>query len=101
MVKPPTQANPTSFAETEMVLGVIRVTRHPLSVLKAWAQEEIPLTLFEGTAEMTRGVVDASWRGCGIYKLMMAYSMIALSRSGKIKRLVGAIEPDFPAWKFL
>ena len=89
-----------SVAIEGTLVGLIRTTPTPPSVLQAWSGGRAPLSHGPGTAEITRGVVAASARGLGLYSLGMLEIVLRLRGLG-IVCATAAIEPDFVGRRFL
>lgn len=82
------------------LVGMVRVTRADPSVLGMWSNGQAPLPRGRDVAELTRGVVVASMRRLGIYRLAMLETLLRLPALG-IRFATAAIEPDLPARRFL
>jgi enoyl-CoA hydratase len=89
----------TISANAELV-GMVRLTKRPYSVLAAWGVGREQLPGGSDTAEITRAVVARRWRGMGLYKLLMAEATRYCEQSG-VALVVGVIELDFPLRDFL
>jgi hypothetical protein len=82
------------------LVGLVRTTSGPPSVLQAWSDGRAPLPHGPTVAEVTRGVVAASARGVGIYSLAMLETMLRLRAMG-MTAATAAVDPDFVGRRFL
>jgi hypothetical protein len=82
------------------LVGLVRTTPVPPSVLQAWSGGRAPLPHGPGVAEVTRGVVAASARGLGLYSLAMLETVLRLGALG-MTCATAAVEPDFVGRPFL
>jgi len=82
------------------LVGVVRTTTAPPSVLKAWSNGQAPLPYGPAVAEITRGVIAASARGLGLYSLAMLETVLRLPALG-VRAATAAIEPHFVGRRFL
>lgn len=82
------------------VVGLVRTTLGPRSVLHAWSEGRSPLPRGATVAELTRGVVAPSVRRFGIYRLGMLESVLRLRGLGATVA-TAAVELDFVGRQFL
>lgn len=82
------------------VVGLVRTTLGPRSVLDAWSEGRSPLPRGAMVAELTRGVVAPSVRRLGIYRLGMLESVLRLRVLGATMA-TAAVELDFVGRRFL
>lgn len=82
------------------VVGLVRTTLGPRSVLDAWSEGRSPLPRGATVAELTRGVVSPSVRRLGIYRLGMLESILRLRGLGATMA-TGAVELNFVGRRFL
>jgi hypothetical protein len=82
------------------IVGMIRLTLKPPSVLQTWSGWKAPFPHGEGVIDVTRGIVAKQWRGFDIYKLLMTETMIKAKVLGA-KTAVAPIEPHFQHRIFL
>ncbi|MGH8625481.1 MAG: GNAT family N-acetyltransferase [Gammaproteobacteria bacterium] len=81
-------------------VGMVRLTPGDTSVLQSWSGGVAPLPTGRHVIELTRGVVDHSFRGLGIYRLLMLEAMLRLRGLGS-RVATASIEPEFFARGFL
>jgi|GEM_PF-4684839 len=82
------------------IIGMIRLTLEPPSVLQTWSGWKAPIPHGEGVIDVTRGIVAKQWRGFDIYKLLMTETMIK-AKALNAKIAVAPIEPHFQHRTFL
>lgn len=87
--------------KSDTIIGMVRITRQPPSVLSSWAIKSTDIPCGPHVVELTRAIVSADWRELGLYKLLMAYTTLYLAEWQDVEVSVGAIEYNFPAWAFL
>lgn len=84
------------------VVAMVRLTPQKLqSVLGDWASDRESIPIGEDIIEATRSVVAKSFRGIGLYKLLMSHLALYVGQFQHVSKTIGAIEPDFPGWRFL
>jgi hypothetical protein len=82
------------------LVGMIRLTPEPPSILQKWSNGKAPIPNGEGVIDLTRGVVSKKWRNFDIFKLLICEAMIkAKDLGGEIA--VASIAPHFPHRAFL
>ena len=82
------------------LVGAVRTTMVPPSILKVWSNGQAPLPGGPGVAEITRGVIAASARGLGLYSLAMLETVLRLPALGATVA-TAAVEPHFVGRRFL
>jgi GNAT superfamily N-acetyltransferase len=88
-------------AHVEGVLaGMVRLTPEPPSVLQEWSDGKAQAPKGQGVLFASRAVVAETFRGCGIYKILMLECM-NWCRDHKIEKILGTIALDFPFRPFL
>jgi hypothetical protein len=82
------------------IIGMVRLTQNPTSVLLSWSGGEAPIPNRTDVIEATRAMVAGVWQGKDIFKLLMTETMIKAKKLGA-KIAFASIEPGLKHCNFL